>query len=547
MNIRCRGQQFASGALVLLSVGLMALTPTGRVTGQQSRGEARLILVVVVDGLRPDSINAEDTPTLYRLRREGTSYLNAHAVFPTVTRVNAAAISTGTYPQVNGLVSNSMFVPGVHPTQAFNTGDYRQLLKLQEVSGGRLLFARSLGEHLHEKGIRFAAVSSGSTGNALLLNHRAPQGVGVLVNGAFDPGRRVAYPDDVNAAIISRFGAAPREEGSALVDWTDRVLREYILPELRPEVVLDWQTEPDGAQHANGVGSELARQALRNSDRNLGITLAKLGDLGLADKTDVIVTSDHGFSLHNYGVGVTQELIKAGLKGGAESDDIVVASNGQSVLLHVKARNPERIKQIVRYLQAQDWVDVIFTTARQAASRAGRGSAHATGNEQGWVEGTFSLELIHEENAERGPDILFTLPWSSAPNTFGVPGTHYTTVSGATGPLTGVGSGHGGISPWLVRNTLIMWGVDFKRGATVRTPSCNVDIAPTILALKGITGGDQMQGRVLHEALSKGPDQEQVSSETRIVRTQAGSSYRAAVQVSEVGKHRYIDKGWRIR
>src|SRR5437867_786468 len=101
----------------------------------QSRSSARLILIVVMDGLRPDSINREDTPTLFRLRQEGVSYINSHSVFPTVTRVNAAAISTGTYPDVNGLVSNSMFAPGVHPTRPFNTSDYRQLLKLREVSG----------------------------------------------------------------------------------------------------------------------------------------------------------------------------------------------------------------------------------------------------------------------------------------------------------------------------------------------------------------------------------------------------------------------------
>ena len=530
---------------LLLSVSLLGLTPAPCLSAQKPRGAARLILVVVVDGLRPDSINAEDTPTLFRLQKEGVNYINAHAVFPTVTRVNAAALSTGTYPQLNGLVSNSMFVAGVHARQAFNTGDYRQLLKLEEVSGGRLLFVKTLAEHLHERNIRFAAVSSGSTGNALLLNHRSRSGIGLLVNGALDPGRRVAYPDETNDTILSRFGPAPREEGSLLVDWTDRVLREYILPEIRPDVVVDWQTEPDGAQHSHGVGSPVAREALRNSDRNLGLTLKKLADLGLIDKTDVIVISDHGFSLHNYGVGLTQELIKAGLKAGAESDDVVVASNGQSVLLHVKRREPGLIKRIVRYLQTQDWVDVIFTAGQQSSRRT-EGASSGIGIEKGWVEGTFSLAFIHEENAERGPDILFTLPWSSAPNSLGVPGTHYTTVSGATGPMSGVGSGHGGLSPWTVRNTLIMWGADFKRGATVRTPACNVDVAPTVLALKGIAAGEQMQGRVLEEAFVDGPDHEQVQAETRIVRTQAGR-YRAAIQVTEVGRHRYIDKGWRIR
>lgn len=515
----------------------------------QSQSTARLILIVVVDGLRPDSINPEDTPTLYRLRQEGVSYLNSHSVFPTVTRVNAAAISTGTYPDVNGLVSNSMFVPGVHPTRPFNTGDYRQLLKLREASNGRLLFARSLAERLHQRGIRFAAVSSGSTGSSLLLNHRAPEGIGVLVNGKFDPGKRVAYPDESNAVILKRFSPTPTGDGSEWVNWSDRVLREYVLPELKPDVVINWQTEPDDAQHAHSTGSPEARKALANSDRNLGLTLAKLQELGLADKTDVIVISDHGFSLHNYKVDATQALVKAGLKASAESDDVVLASNGQSVLLHVKGRNQQTIRKIVSFLQAQDWVDVIFTAARNAttATRAPANRVPGNGEELGWVPGTFSLGLIREANAQRGPDILFTLPWSSAVNAFGVPGKHYTEGDGNTGVLAGAGSGHGGMSPWLVRNTLILWGPDFKRGVTIRTAAGNVDIAATVLAMKGVSDGDGLDGRVLAEARRDGPDEEQVHSETKILRTEAVGGYRAAVQVTDVGEHRYIDKGWRIR
>jgi hypothetical protein len=95
---------------------------------------------MLVDGLRPDSINPQDTPTLDRLKREGVFYLNSHCVFPTVTRVNAASISTGSYPSRHGLVSNSMFYAGVYPNRAFNTGDWRELLKLAESSGGRLIF-----------------------------------------------------------------------------------------------------------------------------------------------------------------------------------------------------------------------------------------------------------------------------------------------------------------------------------------------------------------------------------------------------------------------
>ena len=517
-------------------------------SARQSQARARLILIVVVDGLRPDSINPEDTPNLFKLRQEGVNYLSSHSVFPTVTRVNAAAISTGTYPDVNGLVSNAMFVPGVIPNRAFNTSDHRQLLKLRDVSGGRLLFVPSLAERLQERGIRFAAVSSGSTGSALLLNHRAPEGIGFLVNGKLEPGKRVAYPDETNSVILARFGPGPSEEDSSSVDWADRVLREYVLPDLKPDVLIDWQTEPDGAQHAHATGSQEARKALANSDRNLGLTLAKLRQLGLDGQTDVIVTSDHGFSLHNYRVDAAKAVIDAKLKASADSDDVVLASNGQSVLVHVKGRDPQRIMKIARFLQTQDWVDVIFTAPpKTIGGKRGQTGGSKSQSELGWVPGTFSLELIREANPARGPDILFTLPWSSDVNSFGAAGKHYTDGTGSTGPLSGASSGHGGMSPWLVRNTLILWGPDFKRGISVRTAAGNVDIAPTILFLKSVGGGEKLDGRVLAEAMRDGPDQEQLESETRVLKTGAGDRYRAAVQVTDVGGHRYIDKGWRIR
>jgi len=522
-------------------------TKTAR-NAAQWRSAARLILIVVMDGLRPDSINQEDTPTVFRLRREGVNYVNSHSVFPTVTRVNAAAISTGHYPDVNGLMSNSMFVPAVLPNLPFNTGDYRELLKLRDATQGRLLFAPSLAEYLKARGLKFAAVSSGSTGSALLLNHRAPEGVGVLVNGNFDPGKRVAYPDETNSIILSRFGTAPKEENSEAVDWADRVLREYVLPELKPDVVIDWQTEPDGSQHRFGTGSPEARKALANSDRNLALTLAKLNELGLGDKTDVIVASDHGFSLHNFRADATSAFIKAGLKSTNQSDDVVLASNGQSVLVHVKNRDLNRIRSIVRFLQSQDWVDVIFTAGPGiAGTQRGRLPLRKTGDEIGSVPGTFALDLIKQTNATRRPDILFTLRWSSRENGFGVAGTHYIDGAGSTGPLNGSASGHGGLSPWLVRNTLILWGPDFKRGVTVRAAAANVDIAPTVLHIKGDASGESLGGRPLKEALRDGPDQEQVPSETKVLRTEVKGVYRAAIQVTDVGDRRYVDKAWRMR
>src|SRR5207342_127931 len=141
----------------------------------------RFVIVFVVDGLRPDAITAADTPTLFRLRTEGVDFANSHAVFPTVTQ-----------PATNGIVGNRMYVPAVDPGRAFDTGDYRNLLKLDHATGGRLVLAPTLAQRLQAHDLRLAGVSSGSTGSAFLLNPRSPSGVGVLVNGYLDPGLTVA-------------------------------------------------------------------------------------------------------------------------------------------------------------------------------------------------------------------------------------------------------------------------------------------------------------------------------------------------------------------
>jgi len=55
-----------------------------------------------------------------------------------------------------------------------------------------------------------------------------------------------------------------------------------------------------------------------------------------------------------------------------------------------------------------------------------------------------------------------------------------------------------------------------------------------------------LDGRVLAEALEGGRDAEQLAVDTRVHTVELGG-YRAAIQVSEVDGHRYVDKSWRIR
>jgi arylsulfatase A-like enzyme len=147
--------------------------------------------------------------------------------------------------------------------------------------------------------------------------------------------------------------------------------------------------------------------------------------------------------------------------------------------------------------------------------------------------------------------VVVTFPWSSAPGPYGLPGTDSIDTGRATGPLTGSQGNHGSMSPWTVRNTFIAWGADFKRGTTIRTPVSNVDITPTLLALLGYDRDGSLprfDGRAILEAFADGPDEEQVPVQTTThVTATPNGSYRVAIQVSEVGAQRYIDKSWRLR
>src|SRR4029079_14371103 len=104
------------------------------------------------------------------------------------------------------------------------------------------------------------------------------------------------------------------------------------------------------------------------------------------------------------GVDVAGELADAGL------GDVVLASSGQAVALHVD-RDGERVARVARFVQSRPWGGALFTAAREP------------GCALGCVDGTFSLEAIHLGAGDRAPDLLVTFPWTSDVAATGVIGT----------------------------------------------------------------------------------------------------------------------------
>ena len=509
---------------LLAAVGLTAQSPARRTP---------VCVVFVVDGLRPDSINPEDTPTIARLRAAGVEYLNSHSVFPTVTRVNTASLVTGAYPDAAGIMGNSMFVAAVNARAPFNTSDHRPLLKLEEATG-RSVTAPTLGEVLQAHGRRLVTLSSGSTGNGFLLNPQARHGAGVAINGMFERGVTAAYPQENSDAILQRFGPPPDGDNAVLARmlWTDTVLRDYVLPDLKPDVVIDWEEGVDASQHTYGVGSPQAKEGMRTVDASIGRTLATFDALAQQDRPNVFVISDHGFTHHASPVNVTQALVDADLKAARDSTDVIVASDGEALLVYVQDHAADRIATLARFFQQQPWTDVIFTAPAPGTGTNGR------------VRGTLSLDLIHAAHPTRAADIYVSMAWNDDPNEFGARGTQ--TVNAGAGA-----NGHGGLGPWTVHNTFIASGPDFKRQTKMSAPVAIPDVAPTILAILGIqdsggVGSGRSAGRVLREMLKDGPADAQVKTSTRVVSTSSGP-YRASVQISSAAGHDYVDKGWRSR
>src|SRR5467141_1112587 len=87
----------------------------------------RSVVIVVWDGLRPDAIDAADTPNLARLREGGAEFTDHHSTYPTFTMMNSASFATGGFPGTTGYYGNVVWQPGAQgKDSAAKAVDFRQ-------------------------------------------------------------------------------------------------------------------------------------------------------------------------------------------------------------------------------------------------------------------------------------------------------------------------------------------------------------------------------------------------------------------------------------
>jgi arylsulfatase A-like enzyme len=423
-------------------------------------------LLVVVDGLRPDYVTPEVMPRLTALGIRGVVFARHHSVYPTVTRVNAASMSTGAYPETHGLLGNAVYFPKIAATRFLDTSLRENLLKIGE-SEGRLLTAATLGETLASAGRRMLVVSSGSTGSAFLINH--------TVSGGAILHPRYTLPASLEERMKA-LGTPPGDDAApGLRDqFTVDALLRVGIPRVDPSVTVLWLGELDSTAHGEGVGASATVAMLRKVDSQIGRVEDGLKAAGLFDQYDIWVTSDHGFSTHTGATDISATL--AAVARSSNPPPEIAAGSGA---IYVRDASDAPVQRIVAALQRTAGIGAIFTRASQPGSFDGQ------------IPGTLSLEAVRWQH-ERSAPILVSTDWTDAVNDHGMPG-----AASADGT-----AGHGSASPWDVHNTLIAAGPDLKRGVVIHWPSGNVDFAPTFLHLLGIAIPGSFQGRVLEEAFT---------------------------------------------
>jgi arylsulfatase A-like enzyme len=499
-----------------------SIAAAGHPAVQAQSSPPRTHLVIVVDGLRPDYVTADVMPRLTRLGQRGIVFSAHHSVFPTVTRVNASSFVTGAYPETHGLLGNEIYIPSVNATRALDTGE-RANLEAVARAEGQLLTAPSLGEILQRAGKRLLGVSSGSTGSSLLLNHAATGGAVIHAD--------YTLPPELGARVLAALGPPP-PHATPNDPQNQRAIDAYLkfgIEQIHPDVTLMWLNDPDGTAHANGIGATLTRRSLALVDAGIGRIEDTLRAEGRLAQTNIIVTSDHGFSTQTgtLKLGALVEPFARKMPDG--SPDIVVAEGAIYVRNHDDAG---RLQAIVTALQRRPEVGAIFTRSRRLARNAATGEPAGGAAFEGVVPGTLSFDVARWNHARSG-DILVSANWTRESNQAGFPGK--TTQEGV--------AGHGTSSPYDIHNTLIAAGPDFRERATSEIPTGNVDLAPTLLHLLGLPVPETMTGRVIREALREGPAQTSVRVErvTETVKTSDGS-YELTAHTSIVDGHRYLDE-----
>ena len=281
------------------------------------------------------------------LRKRGVFFPNSHSLFPTLTTPNASAIATGHYLGDTGDYGNAIYtgfpLPIAGQTQIPFVENDRVLGNLDEHFGGNYLHEETLLSYAAKHGYQTAAIgklgpiliqdapeASPSHGfvaipKTVIIDDSTGRTGGIpldprVARALLDAHLPLISPNRSNEATLKsqRDNGFPGDNSTPGTQAANSVQQQYfadaltkaVLPlfrnDQRPFLVVFWSRDPDGTQHnqgdslnrlSPGINGPTSKAAVRNADGSLRQILSYLETTpGLADDTDIFLTSDHGFS-----------------------------------------------------------------------------------------------------------------------------------------------------------------------------------------------------------------------------------------------------------
>jgi predicted AlkP superfamily pyrophosphatase or phosphodiesterase len=220
-----------------------------------SAGITRNVVLVSIDGLRPDAIAKFAAPTLQRLIKEGSYSLSARTIMPSTTLPSHTSMLSGEPPDEHGVFWNNVTSAKV------------------DVVNFSTVFSVA-----RDHGYRTAAFFS---------------------KAKFGPLQRPGTLD-YSQAPGGWFG---RWSGARTVG----DVRSY-LEDQRPNVLFVHLPDPDVAGHSSGWMSQAYGQAVQTADAALGQLLTVADSAYGKGNYSLVVTADHGGHAYGHGTSDPQDV-----------------------------------------------------------------------------------------------------------------------------------------------------------------------------------------------------------------------------------------------
>jgi phosphonoacetate hydrolase len=291
-------------------------------------------VVICVDGLDPEYLEACDAPNIRELGRKGF-FKVGRCVMPSVTNVNNVSLVTASYPEVHGISSNYRKVRETGQEIYMESGEYI----LAETMFQRAASMDRQSILVTSKDKLRTLLSDGAT--VTVSSERAPAWV------AAGPG--VGDPPEIYSLEVN--------------GWAIRAA-SYIMGQRPAELV--YITTTDYAMHTYAPDEPESQQHITILDDAIGELLDAHPDVTL------LLTADHGMSRKTRLVDLSQVLARNGIAGEQVpiiKDRYVVhhANLGGCTFVYLAEEQLDRLEEAAAVLRETEGVDDVYT--RDQASK----------------------------------------------------------------------------------------------------------------------------------------------------------------------------------